>query len=224
MSYILPDNYEDLKKLFDSLVAQREILEIEADAIHSELTSDGPNGEKPAGVKDSLVDEEGFPRGDIDIFNVRNKRHRLAEINTDHKEVMKQLEQIIPKLTQLNYERHPQPPTKSPPASEAAQNDPAPSSVFQSSAFKPIAILDQILEGSPAFTAGIKQGDELIQFGNITAEDSQAFGSIAKLVGESISQSIPLKVRRKGSLLDMNLVPRTWGGRGLLGCHLSPIK
>lgn len=40
-------------------------LEAEAEAICSELTSLGPNGERPAGIKDSLVDSEGFPRSDI---------------------------------------------------------------------------------------------------------------------------------------------------------------
>lgn len=30
------------------------------------------------GVKEKLVDEEGFPRSDIDIFEVRKMRNRLA--------------------------------------------------------------------------------------------------------------------------------------------------
>ena len=52
----------------------------------------GPNGEPPAGIKDPLIDAEGYPRGDVDIVNVKNKRRRLAEINTDFKVIMKQIE------------------------------------------------------------------------------------------------------------------------------------
>ena len=52
----------------------------------------GPNGEPPAGIKESLIDAEGYPRGDVDIVNVKNKRRRLAEINTDFKVIMKQIE------------------------------------------------------------------------------------------------------------------------------------
>lgn len=48
---------QNLKKLFDNLFTQRELLELEAHAIHEELTSPGINGEKPAGIKRSLVDE-----------------------------------------------------------------------------------------------------------------------------------------------------------------------
>ena len=58
------------------------LLEIEADAIHSELTSPGPNGEPPAGINDPLVDKDDYPRGDIDIYNVKRKRQRLRVINT----------------------------------------------------------------------------------------------------------------------------------------------
>ena len=49
-----------LKQQLDSLILQRDVLEIEADAIHSELTSPGVNGEPPAGIKDSLIDSEGI--------------------------------------------------------------------------------------------------------------------------------------------------------------------
>ena len=52
----------------------------------------GPNGEPPAGIKDPLIDAEGYPRGDVDIVNIKNKRRRLAEINTDFKDIMKQIE------------------------------------------------------------------------------------------------------------------------------------
>jgi 26S proteasome regulatory subunit N4 len=85
---------EELKKL----QSQREALEIEADAIHAELTQPGPAGQKPAGIKDPLVDDEGYPRNDIDIYRVRDQRKRLAVINTDYKEIMKKIEEGLVNL------------------------------------------------------------------------------------------------------------------------------
>lgn len=41
------------------------------------------------GVKGSLVDAEGFPRADIDLFEVRKLRNRLACLQTDHCNIMK---------------------------------------------------------------------------------------------------------------------------------------
>ena len=71
-----------LKNELNTLTAQKEIIEIESDAIFSELMNIGLNGQSPAGITNSLIDIEGFPRGDIDIYNVKNKRRRLRELNT----------------------------------------------------------------------------------------------------------------------------------------------
>jgi 26S proteasome non-ATPase regulatory subunit 9 len=218
---MLPSNYEELKKLYDNLLTQKELLEIEADAIFSELSSPGPKGEPAAGVKDSLIDEEGFPRSDIDIYNVKNKRRRLAEINTDHKTLMKQIEEIVPKLTQMKPAAD-----RGLDASPPQQTEPLSANCPSASLseLKPFAKLDEILTGSPAFEAGIKETDELLAFGNVTEADPKAFASIAKLVGDSVNKEIKLKIKRGHELLELSLMPRTWGGRGLLGCHLTPIK
>ena len=76
------DEYSLLKQQFDLLASQKDLLEIEAEALHSDLTSPGLNGEPPAGITGNLVDAEGFPRGDINIYDVKAKRARLRVINT----------------------------------------------------------------------------------------------------------------------------------------------
>ena len=83
------------RELLKRMAAQRDALELEAEAIASELNSPGPNNEAPAGIKTSLIDKEGFPRGDIDLFNVKAKRQRLAVINTDHKALMSEIERVL---------------------------------------------------------------------------------------------------------------------------------
>lgn len=75
---IIDNPHLNLRDKLNSLIAQRTALEIEADAIHSELTSPGENGETPAGIKDKLVDNDNFPRGDIDLYRVSTLRARLG--------------------------------------------------------------------------------------------------------------------------------------------------
>jgi len=219
---------KQLKEQLKSLSLQREVLEIEADAIFSELTSVGVNGEPPAGLKGSLIDEEGFPRGDIDIYNVRNKRRRLAEINTDHKILMKTMEGLTTQIFEISRNtflleeqeaRKAEKPDISPPI-EVISN------VFPKTVghLIPMAILDEVLDLSPASQSGIKNGDLLLKFGSIVAEDSSALQSIARLVGSSVEKPIDLLIKRNEELIEMTLIPRTWGGRGLLGCHLTPFK
>lgn len=206
---------KELKDQLDALQAQREMFEIEAEAIHFELTSPGLNGEPPAGLKDSLVDSEGFPRGDINIYNVKNKRKRLAEINTDHKQLMKKIEQLLASIYQLQSDS----------STENIQ------SVLEKSSIEVdikknlliIATLDEVLEGSPAESAGIKNGDELLKFGEITTETPSTLQAIAKLVANSVNKPISIQVKRNQEIVSISLIPQTWNGRGLLGCHLSPL-
>lgn len=197
-----------LKDKLAALIAQRDALEIEADAITSELTSPGLNGQPPAGIKGSLVDSEDYPRGDIDIYNVVNKRKRLSTINVDHKAVMKEIEATLAALY------------ASFPAETNATTVPSTAQVDD----RGIAKLDEILEGSPAFSAGIVDGDVLLEFGLIKRTTPDALKSIAKLVGESVNKPIQLVVRRNGEIVKLEITPASWGGRGLLGCHLTPIQ
>lgn len=216
----------ELRKQLDALLGQRTVLEIEADAIHSELTSPGANGERPAGIKDSLVDEEGFPRADIDVYNVRHKRHRLAEINYDHKALMKRIEDLSQQIWMLIPDN---PESRSTVSSRRSEEDAA--AAIEELAedpvqLLPIATLDEVLADSPAIAAGVRNSDVLVKFGHITSSTPSVMQAIAKLVGESVNKAIPIIIRRSGSEENVQLIltPRPWGGRGLLGCHLSPIK
>mmetsp|Transcript_44912 Transcript_44912/g.54412 ORF Transcript_44912/g.54412 Transcript_44912/m.54412 type:complete len:313 (-) Transcript_44912:279-1217(-) len=75
-----------------SLDAQRKSLESEAEGIVSELLSPPESGGAPMGIDTPLVDDEGYPRADIDVYRARVLRRRLNEIRTDRKDIMKKLE------------------------------------------------------------------------------------------------------------------------------------
>jgi 26S proteasome regulatory subunit N4 len=90
---------QDHREQAKALMSERSTLELEADAIFSELNQ---TGTPPVGVKGALVDSEGFPRGDIDIYRVRELRNRLSVINTNHKEVMNKIESLLPLLLPSN--------------------------------------------------------------------------------------------------------------------------
>lgn len=46
-------------------------------------------------MTDPLVDESGFPRTDIDVFQVRNARHHINRLQNDLKDIMKEIEKGI---------------------------------------------------------------------------------------------------------------------------------
>jgi 26S proteasome non-ATPase regulatory subunit 9 len=90
--------------------------------------------------------------------------------------------------------------------------------------FIPIAIIDEVFPQSPAALAGIKEGDALIKFADITQQSFEPFKRIAELVGRSLNIPIELVINRKGEIISLSLTPKIWSGRGTLGCHLAPIN
>jgi 26S proteasome non-ATPase regulatory subunit 9 len=93
------DLIQQVKDSLQRLNVQRQSLELEAEAIVSELT-DRSNGE-PMGVDTPLTDAEGFPRADIDVYRARTLRGRLSVIRTDHKGLMQNIERTLQQLAAL---------------------------------------------------------------------------------------------------------------------------
>ena len=107
---------------------------------------------------------------------------------------------------------------------------------FQEQATIPFAIIDEVTPNSPAFDAGIKENDILLRFGSVNSHNHRDFRAIAELlpIAASENKSISVAVRRTTTELGgfveviktevMELKPRPWGGRGLLGCHIKPYS
>ena len=94
------EQVSNIRSLLKSLNVQREALESESEAITSELTSRDPEQPNvPAmGIDTPLVDEEGYPRNDIDIFRARTLRNRLMIVRTDHKKLMNEIDRSLQQL------------------------------------------------------------------------------------------------------------------------------
>ena len=69
---------------YEAVVKAKHAIEAEIEAIVAELSS----GNNP-GTDGPLVDAEGFPRADIDVYRVRHLRHSLACKRTDYQTTMK---------------------------------------------------------------------------------------------------------------------------------------
>eukprot|EP00804_Cyclotella_cryptica_P024550 CCRYP_014649-RA/>CCRYP_014649-RA protein AED:0.10 eAED:0.10 QI:3173/1/1/1/1/1/3/2753/344 len=295
-----------------ALDTQKKSLESEAEAIVAELTAELPDGGPPIGISTPLVDDEGFPRADIDIYRARTLRKRFKEIQNDHKDLLRRIDRGLVEVAALmksnndeadsatNDEQQlrsaPKPAPKFDPvtgkwvvkswdgavagvqdgerrrfddlmgtndasdyvtgtatggginaASDAVTSSPAattPSNATTESFMRqqqptepvvahlePFAIIDQVFSNSPASSAGIQEGDVLLQFGPIHSNNHENFSAIAKLVPQIAGdkKNVPIKVRRKremelgeiSDVIDLELWPRVWEGRGLLGCHIS---
>ena len=82
----LPATREDVMRL----MAKKESLEAELKALQDVL------GE--AGMEQPLVDSEGYPRADVDVYQVRHARHDIRCKQNDLKSLMKDIERGLHSL------------------------------------------------------------------------------------------------------------------------------
>ena len=95
------DGETTLRKTLASLDVQRKSMELEADAILSELTTPPSEGVQPMGLDTPLVDRDGYPRGDIDVYRARAQRNRFRVLKTDHKEIQGKIEGLLMEIARL---------------------------------------------------------------------------------------------------------------------------
>ncbi|KAF9013267.1 hypothetical protein BDQ17DRAFT_1270817 [Cyathus striatus] len=182
-----------------ALMARKDAIEAEISTQASVLKANDCNMQTP------LVDAEGFPRADVDIYAVRGARVRIIQLRNDLKSVMddiaKALEQIhAPSLA-----------TQTQASSEAEVT------------LKVFAKVNDVSPGSPASEAGLQRGDLIVKFGSLVQESfsGSTLQPLAELVAENENKHIIIRALRDDQTVYHTLTPRKgWGGRGLLGCHI----
>jgi len=163
----------------------------------------------------SLVDDEQYPRNDIDIYTVRRARNSVACLQNDHKEIMKQIESKL-------HEVHAQARVMN--DHQTAGGDAQGRGNGVSTAPRvPFAKVNLVDQGSPADSAGLKVGDEIVQFGSVVSGNFESMQTIATVVQHSKSKPMVIRVIRNQQEVRVSLTPKTWSGRGLLGCNIVPI-
>ncbi|XP_030375852.1 26S proteasome non-ATPase regulatory subunit 9 [Scaptodrosophila lebanonensis] len=172
------------------------------------------------GMNGSLVDAEGYPRNDIDIYQVRQARQTIICLQNDHKELMNQIQEL---LNQYHAEIASTDPELVNRASALELDRPTGGAVNQLEVqdSRTIVVVNLVSPNSPAEEAGIRVGDQILHFGSVNGGNfKNNLTQIGDVVRNMQNQNVQLKVKRGDKLLDLLLVPKTWSGRGLLGCNI----
>ncbi|KAL0979394.1 hypothetical protein UPYG_G00184510 [Umbra pygmaea] len=170
--------------------------------------------DQSVGMEGPLVDAEGFPRADVNVYQIRNARHSIHCLQNDHKAIMVEIEEALHSLhaKEKAKREQDQPQSKTDSLMEEEVTLPC-----------PFARVDDVSQGSPAFQAGLRVGDEIIAFGSVNTGNFQNLQNIASVVQHSEGKPLSVTVIRSGQKAQMGLTPQQWSGRGLLGCNIVPI-
>ncbi|OXB71074.1 UNVERIFIED_CONTAM: hypothetical protein H355_005277 [Colinus virginianus] len=122
------------------------------------------------GLHSKLVDEEGFPRADIDIYAVRGARHRIECLKTDYREVRTQIEKNLQNL----HARGAVPVKRATPTSTGRlQEEEAVKRALRECPYAPFATVEELHERSPAATGGLRLGDLVLRMGPLAVPNVQ---------------------------------------------------
>ncbi|XP_021857671.1 uncharacterized protein [Spinacia oleracea] len=198
----------NLKEATVTQMDQRGAMESEMNAIIQRLCySGGP------GLSANLVDSEGFPRTDIDIPAVRADRQRLAELKIDHKDLTEKISQNIQLMHAAKL--GPKFSTTTDSDNVGMRSTAVPADVHAISRL-PFAVVDEIVEESPAAEDGLQLGDQLVKFGSVESGEN-LLSRLASEVQKNQGLATSVVVMRQGVLTSLHITPRTWRGNGLLG-------
>lgn len=230
----------------EELAKRKNEIEKEVSELTNFLDSCGPD----VGISGKLVDSEGFPRSDVDIYAIRRARNRIAILNTDYSNLMKEIEE---RLFDIHSKEKIHVPI------EKSAKGSGGGALVEGNRGYPFGFIDSVLEGSPAFESDIRMGDILLDFEGIKSESELSsqeesknlISQLSNIVLRNVDKVIKVTVLRSNSrspedILSefssyisksdlsykhlnseefekrtLDLVPKKWDGQGYLGCHIA---
>ncbi|XP_017786571.1 PREDICTED: 26S proteasome non-ATPase regulatory subunit 9 [Nicrophorus vespilloides] len=189
---------KNLRQQVLTLIEEKEALENEIRELNQILVKNN------VGMDDPLVDAEGFPLSHVDINQVRHARHLIIHKQNDHKALMNQIEQGISEYYAEPHENMPE------------------EEKIEAQFTEPFARITIVNPGSPAYCAGIVDGDLLVQFGSVNSTNFRNVRDIGTVVQHSEGHAIRVSILRNNRLMCVQLTPKKWSGIGLLGCTVNP--
>lgn len=160
----------------------------------------------------NLVTEDGYPRGDIDVLQIRLVRRNVNMLKNDLSNIIEH------SYTLLNNHFN-----KVNDSKGHLKSDNIASSQVE---YKiPFALITEIDSNGPTSSAGVQNNDRLISIGTIHAGNHMKLRSLQNEVIQNEDKELSIRVLRENEgIIDMILIPtRNWNGRGLLGCRLQEL-
>ena len=194
------------------------------------------------GVDGSLIDKDGFPKAGLDLVSIRAARHELICTQNDlnflmekiEKKMMAYFEELSNNKKEDNSTEEEEEKNKN-----VNQNQETTSGAFgeennnnkiKEKLREPFAKIVNVEKGSPADEAGLKAEDDIIVFNGILYKgvSYNPLNTLSDIVRSKIGQKIPVSVIRKNSdnileVVNLEIIPHTWNGRGVLGCKFQII-
>ncbi|ORZ31462.1 hypothetical protein BCR44DRAFT_56126 [Catenaria anguillulae PL171] len=202
-----------------ALIREKDDLERTLKELNDILASHG------VGMDDTLVDSDGFPRADVDIYAIRHARAEIIRKRNDLKDIYSSIAAALEAVHQAPLDPDPLDPSASSSSSSSSKVEAVPSQPE----LVPFARVNAVSPDSPAAEAGLIRGDLIVQFGSLDHSNHDGLKALPPLVASHENRALSIRLRRPPTtpmsaeaIVTLTLTPKKWTGRGLLGCHIVP--
>ncbi|GMR31859.1 hypothetical protein PMAYCL1PPCAC_02054, partial [Pristionchus mayeri] len=212
LQYILFDCFNCRMSLADAKKLMEERDQLDREIAEQEAVLQANNVD----MKSDLIDAEGFPRADIDVYSVRHARSTIIRLRNDREKLTNQIGEMISEV-------HEMPSNEEKMEEEGERHE---IKLVHRTSNDPFVKVQGVSAGSPADLGGIKKDDLIIQFDVLHKGNYTQLKQLALLCKENEDKTIRVTVIRDERPVRLEIRPRKWSADpkiGLLGCALIPV-
>ncbi|KAE9553457.1 hypothetical protein FO519_003329 [Halicephalobus sp. NKZ332] len=162
-------------------------------------------------MKSPLVDQEDYPRDDIDVYAVRDARVNIIRLQNDRAELSKEIEE---KLAEIHTDK------KNSMETDVDQKQEKSVHRTTNRAFLKIS---RVEKGSPAHEGGLEADDLIIQFGPLHGDNYENLEQLAEVMKNHVGKTLKVTVLRDVQVKRLEFHPREWPGKGVFGAGFIPV-
>uniref|UniRef100_A0A0N5BL52 Nas2_N domain-containing protein n=1 Tax=Strongyloides papillosus TaxID=174720 RepID=A0A0N5BL52_STREA len=155
-----------------------------------------------------LVDGEGFPRNDIDVYTIRHTRAEIITLRNNRKELDDKIEEKLAEIHKL----------KKGDGDKEHEEE-----IVHRTSNTPFVKVIEVKAHSPADNGNLVVGDEIIQFGKYHKDNFKELTDLQGAVQEHVDKPLRITVLRYGRPIRLTVTPQKWSGQGLFGALFSKI-
>uniref|UniRef100_A0AC34QNQ0 Nas2 N-terminal domain-containing protein n=1 Tax=Panagrolaimus sp. JU765 TaxID=591449 RepID=A0AC34QNQ0_9BILA len=178
------------------LIAKRDQVDKEIEEHFTVLKNNGVD------MKTALVDSEGFPRNDIDIYAIRDARVKIIRLQNDRSALSKEIEE---KLAEIHTSK------------SAGNGNLEDEKAVHRTTNRPFLKISRVEPDSPADEGGLKADDLIVQFGTLHGDNYKDLQQLSDVMKAAVGKTLKATVLRETCVKRLEFNPREWKGKGIFG-------
>uniref|UniRef100_A0A0K0E0C6 26S proteasome regulatory subunit p27 n=1 Tax=Strongyloides stercoralis TaxID=6248 RepID=A0A0K0E0C6_STRER len=189
-----------------TLISERDNVDRKLEELGKILEANGVTMDTP------LVDGEGFPRNDIDVYTIRHTRSEIITLRNDRKLLDEKIEELLAEVYKYKKEN-----------ADGMKEQEEEEEIVHRTSNTPFVKIVEVTPHSPADNGNLVVGDEVIQFGKYHKDNFKELSDLQGVVKEHENKPIRITVLRYGRPIRLTVTPKKWSGQGLFGALFSKI-